>query len=228
MKKGDKTPQICVPILEKRQKAVLKKLKALKGKADLAEIWLDQIEDLDLKTLFKNKPLPILVVCKKEIEKGRFKGSYEAVAEVLIEAAKNGADIVDIPFKMPEKLSKKIVQKAKKTIISYHNFEKTPSNATLEKTALTMEKRGADISKIAVKGNSLKDVLNLIILAKSLENQGVKHILISMGKQGALSRILTPFLGGTIMFASSSPKEASAPGQMTIKELKKAWALIKT
>ena len=51
---------ICVPIQEKSQKKVIKKLKELKGRVDLAEIWLDHIEDLNISELLKNKPLPVI------------------------------------------------------------------------------------------------------------------------------------------------------------------------
>ena len=68
--------KICVPIREKTQKMALKRLSEMKGKADLAEIWLDHIKDLDLKKLLKDAPSPVLCVCKKPSEKGLFKGTY--------------------------------------------------------------------------------------------------------------------------------------------------------
>jgi len=85
-----------------------------------------------------------------------------------------------------------------------------------------MKKTGATIVKIATQAQKLQDTFTILALA-----QKIPHILIAMGKKGMLSRVLTPFLGGVMMFAPLSQKEATAPGQLTVKELKEAWSLIK-
>jgi len=222
---------ICNPIQEKTQRVTLKKLNALKGKADLAEIWLDHIEDLDIQTLLKNKPLPVLCVCKKSAEKGRFKGSYAELAEVLSKAAQCGADYIDIPlqgFRIQDSGFSRLLAGSKKAevIISHHDFKKTPPLKTLLKKAHEMSKMGADIVKIATMARSLEDTFTIIFLAQLLQAEKIPHILIAMGKKGILSRVLTPFLGGTIMFAPLTSKKATASGQLTVEELEKAWNLI--
>lgn len=222
-------PLICTPLQETTQKATQKRLKALKGKVDLAEIWLDHITDLNLKTLFKSKPLPVVVVCKKPNEFGRFKGLWQALAQVLTMAGQLGADYVDVPLQMPEKLSKKIVQEVKKTtkiIVSFHDFKKTPSPTALYQKALKMKKRGAHIVKIATYCKTRQDAINLILLAHQLQDAKIPHIIIGMGPLGQLTRILTPTLGGAFMFAPLVKSKSTAPGQLTVRELKNAWNLI--
>ena len=90
-----------------------------------------------------------------------------------------------------------------------------------------MKKRGADIVKIAVLSNSKEDTLSVIFLAQTLQSENIPHILIAMGKKGILSRVITPFLGGTIMFAPLTKNQASASGQLTVDELRKAWGMIR-
>jgi len=222
--------KICVPIQVRTQKEAKKALKNAKGKADMAEIWLDHIKDLDVPDLLKNKPLPVICVCKKPDEKGRFKGSHSEAVKILAEAAKNGADYIDISHNsrvtaQPEG-SPLGRARGTKIIISYHNFTKTPSLAMLIKKAEEMKQRKADIVKISVMAKSLDDTVRVIALAKILQSEKIPHILIAMGKKGALSRVLTPTLGGTIMFAPLSKTKSSAPGQLTVEELKEAWANI--
>ena len=89
-----------------------------------------------------------------------------------------------------------------------------------------MEKLKPDIIKIATLAKSDADAVKIITLAKMLEQQGIRHILIGMGERGKLTRILTPTLGGEMMFAVLNKKESTAPGQMTMRELKEAWSLI--
>ncbi|MBU1935422.1 type I 3-dehydroquinate dehydratase [Patescibacteria group bacterium] len=218
---------ICIPIQAKSQKQAKIELKKAAKVADMAEIWLDHIRDLDIPDLLKNKPLPVICVCKKANEKGKFKGTSKQLIEVLFEAAKHGADYIDMPFANSE-LRTPNSELRTKLIISYHNFTKTPSTSVLLKKALEMHKKGADIVKISVMAKSLSDAIRIIALAKQLQSQKIPHILIAMGKKGILSRILTPTLGGTIMFAPLTKAKSSAPGQLSVNELKEAWSLLKT
>lgn len=208
----------------------MKALKKAKKEADLGEIWLDQIEDLDLKSLLKAKPLPVVCVCKKHSDKGKFRGDFAEMAEILLEAVKFGADYVDIPMQMPEKLSKKIVQEARKkgckVIISHHDFKAAPEYPKLVKMADLIKKRGANVVKIAVTAKSLQNVADLLAVGKYLQGSKTPHIAIAMGQKGILSRILTPAMGGEMMFAPLSDSKKTAPGQLTVGELKKAWSLI--
>ncbi len=196
---------ICVPIQVKTQKEAIQKMRFLKGKTDLAELWLDSISDLDLPALFKRKPLP--VICK-----GR----------KALEAAKLGADYIDLLF-----LGETAPKTCAKLILSHHDFKRTPSLARMLSLAMGMRRAGADIVKIAVMARSLADTLNVIFLAQELQRRGIAHILIAMGPHGRLSRVITPRLGGTIMFAPLKAGQANAPGQLTVRELKTAWNLIR-
>ncbi len=225
---------ICTPVQEKTQGKALKRLRELKNKVDLAEVWIDRIRDLDLKALINKAPLPLVVVCKKPAEKGAFKGSWADLAALLGKACDFDAEYVDIPFNMPKNLSKKVIhsstsigkKKRTKIIISHHDFKKTPSSQWMLKTAREMKKSGADIAKIAVRARSLQNTFTVISLAQRLQAEKIPHILIAMGKKGVLSRIITPFLGGTMMFAPLETSRATASGQLTVAELKKAWSLI--
>ena len=230
--------KLCVPIQARTMKEAKKALVLAKKHADMAEIWLDYIKDLDIADLLKNKPLPVICVCKKPNEKGRFKGTNAEALKLLVEASKNGAEYVDIS----ESITRKTKNKKKKfplirglggskqktkVIVSFHNFKKTPSLSVMLKKAEEMKKRGADIVKISVTSKSYADTVTVITLAKMLQDKKIPHIIIAMGKKGALSRILTPTLGGSIMFAPISKTKSSASGQLTVKELKEAWSLIK-
>lgn len=223
--------KICIPIQAKTQKAVLKKIQNISKEADLAEVWLDQIGDLNMETLLKESPLPLLCVCKRLSEKGRFKGSYVTQAQMLLQAIKFGARYVDVHMQMPEKLNKKIVQEARKkhckVIISHHDFKSTPDYPKLVKIADFVKKRGADVIKVATLANCLQDSVNIIALGKYLQGSKTPYIAIAMGQKGILSRILTPTLGGEMMFATLGKVGQTAPGQISVTELKKAWSLIK-
>ncbi len=209
--------KICISIAEKTQAKVINALKEVSEKADFAEIIPDRIKDLDLKALINASPLKLVI-------SSRLSGH-------LMNACTLGAQYVDIPLRMPEKLSTKIVQHARReksgVIISHHDFSGTPKLKQLQKIADKMKSLGGDVIKIAVTAKQLDDVIVLCALAVHLRQKKIKHILIAMGKKGQLSRILTPTLGGEMMFACLSKKRQTAPGQLTADELKKAWSMLK-
>ncbi|MBN2087516.1 type I 3-dehydroquinate dehydratase [Candidatus Peregrinibacteria bacterium] len=230
--------KLCIPIQAKTMKEAKKAMVLAKKHADMAEIWLDYIKDLDIAELLKNKPLPVICVCKKPNEMGCFKGSDKEVLKLLTESSKNGAEYIDLPLDICDlrfgisDLKSQFTNQKSKIILSYHNFKKTPSLSVLLKKAKEMKKKGADlragacIVKISVMAKTYADTIQAISLAKHLQAEKIPHIIIAMGKKGALSRILTPTLGGTIMFAPISKSKSSAPGQLTVGELKEAWGLL--
>ena len=223
--------KICVPVQASTMTGAKKAMSEIIGKADMAEIWLDHIKDLNVRDLLKNKPVPVICVCKKPDEKGLFKGSWSDVANILIEAIKNGAEYIDLPIQglrtQDSGLSKLAVKYKFKLILSYHNFTKTPSLKFMLKKAKDMKKLGADIVKISVMAKSLEDTVRIIFLAKELQDKKIPHILIAMGRVGVLSRVLTPTLGGEIMFAPLSKGHGSASGQLTVEELRSNWSVLK-
>lgn len=225
MLKKNHKPLICVPLQEGSAQAALRVMSQMQKEADLTEVWLDSIPGKERKTVIANAPLPVLAVCKKPSDGGVFKGTYQQMALVLKEASENGAKYIDLPLKYFTTGGKWKKSKAE-LIISYHNFAKTPSNRFMLKKAQEMKTFGADIVKIAVTANSQEDALAIITLADTLRMKGLPHILIAMGEKGRLTRILTPLLGGTMMFAPIEKKQASASGQLTVAELKQALRLI--
>jgi 3-dehydroquinate dehydratase-1 len=48
-----------------------------------------------------------------------------------------------------------------------------------------------------------------------------------MGEKGKFSRLFSPFLGAAWTYASLSRGKASAPGQLTVREMKQVWEILK-
>jgi 3-dehydroquinate dehydratase len=47
-----------------------------------------------------------------------------------------------------------------------------------------------------------------------------------MGEKGILSRLFSPILGAAWTYASLSKVKASAPGQLTVGEMKEVWQML--
>lgn len=104
-------------------------------------------------------------------------------------------------------------------IMSSHDFHHTPAQAEIEQRLLQQDKLGADILKIAAMPNSRADVLTLMNATLSVSEQSDKPLItMSMGQLGAISRVATASVGGSMSFGMVG--QASAPGQIEVSKLK--------
>ena len=88
-----KRPLICTPVRAETQQEALKQLEALHQhpKVDMAELWLSDIRDKDIRTLLEQTKIPTLCVNKLPEDGGTFTGSHEQLVEELLEASRHEA-----------------------------------------------------------------------------------------------------------------------------------------
>lgn len=107
-------------------------------------------------------------------------------------------------------------------IISYHNFEATPSRGELKAILNQCYRLGGAVAKIATLVNSDEDIKNLFSL---YENPGRKVVL-GMGILGRITRVVGPYLGAEFTFASPGTGGETAPGQLTLQQLNDIYKVI--
>src|SRR5688572_21324203 len=95
--------------------------------ADMVELRLDGVADLDVAGALEGRRKPVVVTCRPEWEGGRFAGGEEERHRILSEALSLGADFVDIEWAALHGLHKPgfgdIVQSApSRIVISSHDF----------------------------------------------------------------------------------------------------------
>ncbi|MEM4633791.1 MAG: type I 3-dehydroquinate dehydratase [Candidatus Anstonellaceae archaeon] len=211
---------IFVSISEKTLQACLKEMRG----HNFVEFRLERIKlnDGDIGKLFSTKSTICIATCRpgnlSNLERKRR----------LIEAIESGASYVDIEVDAPKEIAAEVIQKAKnrkcKVIVSYHDFNKTPQTAKLEKIVDWCFTTGADIAKIACKVNSPRDAARLLGLLASNKDIAV----IGMGQKGKIVRVAAPFLGSKISYVSSRKGKETASGQLTKSEMQKIMKVIKS
>ncbi len=82
---------------------------------------------------------------------------------------------------------------------------------------------GADAVKIVTYAKFFEDNLNVLSLIPFARKQGQKILSFAMGEKGRMSRIFAPFLGAAWTYAALEKKKTSAPGQLTVQEMKSIW-----
>ena len=220
--------KICVPIRQKTLVETEKQIKKSQKHADFIEIWLDSFGEKvslsDLKNLIKSSKKPIIAVCRASNEKGGFWGSEMERLGVLQKAVLCGAKLVDCGIQTDKKLIKILWQTCKKSgaqlIISKHIWNKTPPLSELLKIVQKGEKLSADIVKIATHISQWKDTVTLFELTSRLLQKKKNVIVIGMGEKGKISRIGCALLGGFLTYVALDEKSKTAPGQLTLRELK--------
>jgi 3-dehydroquinate dehydratase type I len=147
--------------------------------------------------------------------------------ELLKTAIRSGASYVDVEFETDYGFKQEIIVAALKrkcsVIISYHNFESTPSPEQLKIIVNQMFDSGADVAKIACMVNKPEDNASLL----SVYEPGKRIVSIGMGELGKISRIAAPFLGAEFTFASATDEFATAPGQISYHKLRTVIELLK-
>jgi 3-dehydroquinate dehydratase-1 len=190
--------------------------------ADIVELRLDLVEGNSLEILRlvrKATSLPIIVTNRLSSEGGQFQGSEQERIQVL-RAASDYADYVDIELRA-EMRNDLLDSVDKPAIVSYHDFFRTPPKEELRSILKEISGTRAEIAKIAVTPSRLRD--NLLILEFLLEAE-MPLCMIAIGKLGKHLRALSPIYGSVLTYGYIS--QPTAPGQMSVSELRRAINLL--
>ena len=128
-------------------------------------------------------------------------------------------DAIDIELrtKFAQELIKQAKQNNTHSIVSYHNFEQTPSLLTLENIIIQAKDMGGDIVKIATQVNTQDDLRTLSILTATHYDKNL--IIIGMGQLGKITRISLLSLGSLLTFSCLDTQ--TALGQINYQKTKK-------
>jgi 3-dehydroquinate dehydratase type I len=202
--------------------------KAEESHADFIEVRLDCLENpRKLADLAAHGKTPKIATNKPRSCQGKFSGTETEQLQILLIAAKNGFEYVDIELTNPK--LKETVRKLKslgvKPIVSFHDFAESLSlpelNSVLEREIAS----GAGVCKIVTTANRIEDNLTILNFTSTVCSKA-KIVCFAMGELGKVSRFLSPLFGGYFTFASLERGSETAAGQMTIQEMNNAYELL--
>ncbi|WP_086349960.1 type I 3-dehydroquinate dehydratase [Candidatus Enterococcus clewellii] len=231
---GEGVPKIIVPLVERKEAAILEEAKKLAQlDCDIIEWRIDFFEEVtnEKKVAELSKQLreclnkPLLVTFRTKKEGGELELSdaqYFSIYEEVI--ASGSADLIDVELFMPSEASAKLIAKAQaqgvKIVMCNHDFHATPEQTEIVNRLKMMQEKGADICKIAVMPQSPADVLTLLAATEEMKRKYADRPLItmSMGALGMVSRVSGQTFGSDATFGAAA--QASAPGQVPVGELR--------
>jgi 3-dehydroquinate dehydratase type I len=223
------TNRICVSILPKTNLEALNFIeKAENAHADLIEVRLDSLEtSRKLSDLVSHTKIPLIATNKLLSEKGNFFGTETERQKTLFNAAQNGFEYVDLDYSSPKLKAqiKELSALGAKTIASFHKFD---GPLSIPEMNIILEKQinsGCNVCKIITSAKQIEDNLSVLNFV-SANSSRAKLVCFCMGERGRVSRLLSPMFGAFFTFASLEQGSETAPGQMSIQEMKTTYILL--
>ena len=215
-----KEPRICATITNNDLKAV----KEAEPLVDLLEVRIDLIGD-DWQDIVRQLEKPWIACNRSADEGGQWQGTEARRIEKLLQAIELGAETIDIELRTNNlKNIINLIKKHTKCLVSFHDLEKTPPFDTMKQIVEEQSKAGADICKMVTTAQDFEDNLAVLRLISEFPTTGM--VSFAMGPLGIISRVLSPLVGGEFTYASIEKGKESAPGQITVGDLKKIYGML--
>lgn len=213
-------PRICAVIVNRDVKIPEEVLPLI----DFFEVRIDLI-GTGWQDVARRLPLPWLATNRAPDQGGKGETDDDFRVAKLFEAAELGASMVDVELSTDnvERVVSRIRPRAI-CVVSFHDFNKTPPYPALVDIIKRQFAAGADICKVVTTAGDFADNITMLRLIRACPQ--IKLVTLAMGPQGMTSRILSPLAGGYFTYASLERGKESAPGQLTVTELREIYRTI--
>jgi 3-dehydroquinate dehydratase-1 len=213
-------PRICASIVNDDLEAA----KSVEPLVDLFEVRIDLIGD-GWRGLARQLKKPWVACNRSADEGGSWEGSEAKRREELLSALELGASIIDIELTMGNRQEMvQLIKKRAQCLLSFHDFEKTPSLDRMRELIQKQLEAGADICKVVTTAQKFED--NLAVLQLISDFPKARVVAFAMGPLGFTSRIMCPLAGGDFIYASIETGKEAAPGQITVADLRKIYTMV--
>lgn len=222
------SPRICVSVTASSPTQVINAIHGLQlHEPDLLELRFDYMESTeDLQRIRDVTDLPLIATNRRRDQGGLSSLAEKDRVATLHEACDAGFDYVDLELTTSSiaDIADEVKARGARLIISYHDFDRTPQRKALDQILHEEMNLGADICKIV--GTSRSPLDNLTYLSFIGDSPGVNLVCFGMGEAGVMSRVFSPLFGGAFTYASQGAGIESAPGQLTIADIKEIYRIL--
>jgi 3-dehydroquinate dehydratase-1 len=208
--------KIAIPIFQENCRDVIEVANdCIEKGADVLEFRIDGLKNPnidEIKSTIEEINFPMIATNRINSEGGSFNGTEEERFNILYECC-DLVEYVDIELQSSDDYIEKIHNTGVKTIVSYHDFEKTPD---LNEITYIVDKEHqlGDIAKVAFMPQNLEDTLTILAVLSHCKDT----IAISMGDLGSYTRVMASKFDSPITFAAGT--DVTAPGQIDIETMK--------
>jgi 3-dehydroquinate dehydratase type I len=214
-------PRVCAVITNNNERAI----RAVEPWVELFEVRIDLIGD-GWPDLARQLKKPWIACARSSSEGGNWDEARANKIEVLTRASELGATMVDLELATASlEQAILLIKKRSRCLLSVHDLERTPPLNQLKKVVHRQLKSGADVCKVITTAQNLADNLTTLELIREFPETSI--ISFAMGPLGMTSRIFCPLVGGYLTYAAIEEGKESAPGQITVTQLRKIYGMVK-
>ncbi len=208
---------LCVPIfVESCDQAKRDIAAASEAGADFVELRLDSFQG-DPSDLIDHSILTTIVTERPAWEGGFSETSDETRIERLVYHS-GLARYTDIELETLRRVTPKWDEFSSNLIVSAHDFKGRPDR--LYNIVKELNESYSVVNKIVWLARSIRDNLEAFEILQSRQKP---TIALCMGEAGLISRVLAKKFGAFLTFASLRDESATAPGQVTIHDMKRLY-----
>ncbi len=196
---------------------------ALKDLPDLFELRLDSLSPItgpDEQKISRLR-VPLIITARDPREGGTGNLSLECRRD-LLERFLPRAKYIDVELRAAQKFKLLLAQAQKQKvcrILSYHNFESTPSLRSFRAKAKLAKTMGADVFKVATRTDTPAALGRLVDFLTN-NRAGIAVSAMGIGILGPISRLLLAQCGSVLNYASVG--RPNVEGQLSIALLRSA------
>lgn len=157
---------------------------------------------------------------------GKFVGSEQDRVKWLYKLAEQKPMLLDVELdtlQQNDELADFLERQKTPVLVSWHDFQKTPPKDKIADILSEMRIYSNNV-KIVTTANSIEDSLRLLDMYETAI--GLNPIFFAMGEAGVISRVLCTVIGNA-PFTYASLEKAIAPGQLTVRQMRRLYDKMK-
>lgn len=213
-------PRICAVITNTNEPAIT----AVEPWVELFEVRIDLIGD-GWPDLARQLKKPWIACVRSTSEGGEWDQTETGKIEVLTRASELGAAMIDLELATASlKQAIPLIKKRSRCLLSVHDLARTLPLNQLKEIVQRQLKSGADVCKVITTAQTMADNLTTLELIREFPKNNI--ISFAMGPLGVTSRIFCPLVGGYLTYAAIEEGKESAPGQITVTQLRKIYEMV--
>ena len=202
---------------------------SLSSNADFIEVRFDYFDRSNMNQVLEfvlDHKERAVFTCRAPNEGGKYAGAETERVTALRRLAAFRPMLLDVEYNTMtanDDLMDQFTAQNCNTLVSWHNFDQTPSTEELNTLLNKMKEYSTNVKIVtmAKNGNDNFSVLKLYEIAK---RANVNLIAFCMGEHGVLSRVLCTYAGAQFTYVSLT--DAIAPGQLTLKQMRSIYNML--